>query len=127
MIAVTAPRFVCVEGVIALTVEDQRGGSGSRKKSQVRRILMHADDPQGPTVPFRDRQDHANLRVACQAGMSGAWCADRYAECTTMNWKWLSFTALAGLVACIVGLYLNNNAILARGRLLLPFRSSQLC
>jgi protein-S-isoprenylcysteine O-methyltransferase Ste14 len=25
-----------------------------------------------------------------------------------MNWKWLSFIALAGLVFCIVGLYLNN-------------------
>ena len=32
-----------------------------------------------------------------------------------MNWKWLSFTALAGLVACIVGLYLNNYAILGAG------------
>jgi len=40
---------------------------------------------------------------------------NRYAEFTTMNWKWLSFTALAGLVACIVGLYLNNNAIFGTG------------
>jgi len=32
-----------------------------------------------------------------------------------MNWKWLSFTALAGLVACIVGLYLNNYAIFGAG------------
>jgi protein-S-isoprenylcysteine O-methyltransferase Ste14 len=32
-----------------------------------------------------------------------------------MNWKWLSFTAVAGLVACIVGLYLNNDAILGAG------------
>jgi protein-S-isoprenylcysteine O-methyltransferase Ste14 len=40
---------------------------------------------------------------------------NRYAECTTMNWKWLSFTALAGLAACIVGLYLNNYAIFGAG------------
>ena len=32
-----------------------------------------------------------------------------------MNWKWLSFTALVGLVACIVGLYLNNYAIFGEG------------
>ena len=32
-----------------------------------------------------------------------------------MNWKWLSFTALVGLVACIVGLYLNNYAIFGAG------------
>jgi protein-S-isoprenylcysteine O-methyltransferase Ste14 len=32
-----------------------------------------------------------------------------------MNWKWLSFTALAGLVTCIVGLYLNNYAIFGAG------------
>jgi protein-S-isoprenylcysteine O-methyltransferase Ste14 len=32
-----------------------------------------------------------------------------------MNWKWLSFTALAGLAACIVGLYLNNYAIFGAG------------
>jgi protein-S-isoprenylcysteine O-methyltransferase Ste14 len=32
-----------------------------------------------------------------------------------MNWKWLSLTALAGLVACIVGLYLNNDAIVGTG------------
>lgn len=32
-----------------------------------------------------------------------------------MNWKWLSFTALAGLVACIVWLYLNNDAIFGAG------------
>ena len=32
-----------------------------------------------------------------------------------MNWKWLSFIALAGLVACIVGLYLNNDAIFGTG------------
>jgi protein-S-isoprenylcysteine O-methyltransferase Ste14 len=37
------------------------------------------------------------------------------AECTTMHWKWLSFTALAGLVACIVGLYLNGNVIFGTG------------
>jgi protein-S-isoprenylcysteine O-methyltransferase Ste14 len=39
----------------------------------------------------------------------------RDAECTTMNWKWLSFTALAGLVACIVGLYLNSYTIFGAG------------
>lgn len=32
-----------------------------------------------------------------------------------MNWKWLSFAALAGLVACIIGLYLNNYAIFGAG------------
>jgi protein-S-isoprenylcysteine O-methyltransferase Ste14 len=32
-----------------------------------------------------------------------------------MNWKWLSFTALVGLVACIVGLYLTNYAIFGEG------------
>jgi protein-S-isoprenylcysteine O-methyltransferase Ste14 len=32
-----------------------------------------------------------------------------------MNWKLLSFTALAGLVACIVGLYLNDYAIFGTG------------
>src|ERR1700722_17186284 len=32
-----------------------------------------------------------------------------------MNWKWLSFAALAGLAACIIGLYLNNNAIFGTG------------
>jgi protein-S-isoprenylcysteine O-methyltransferase Ste14 len=32
-----------------------------------------------------------------------------------MNWKWLSFTALAGLIACILVLYLNHNAILGTG------------
>jgi protein-S-isoprenylcysteine O-methyltransferase Ste14 len=32
-----------------------------------------------------------------------------------MNWKWLSFTALGGLVACIFGLYLNNYAIFGTG------------
>jgi protein-S-isoprenylcysteine O-methyltransferase Ste14 len=32
-----------------------------------------------------------------------------------MNWKWLSFTALAGLVACIVWLYLNNYTIFGAG------------
>ena len=32
-----------------------------------------------------------------------------------MNWKLLSFTALAGLVACILGLYLNHSAILGSG------------
>jgi len=32
-----------------------------------------------------------------------------------MNWKWWSFIALAGLVACIVGLYLNNYAIFGTG------------
>jgi protein-S-isoprenylcysteine O-methyltransferase Ste14 len=32
-----------------------------------------------------------------------------------MNWKWLSFAALAGLVVCIVGLYLNNKAIFGTG------------
>src|SRR5690242_21960372 len=32
-----------------------------------------------------------------------------------MNWKWLSFAALAGLVACIVGLFLNNYAIFGTG------------
>ena len=32
-----------------------------------------------------------------------------------MNWKWLSFAALAGLSACIVGLYLNNYAIFGAG------------
>jgi len=32
-----------------------------------------------------------------------------------MNWKWLSFTALAGLVACISGLYLNHYAIFGAG------------
>ena len=40
---------------------------------------------------------------------------DRYAKCATMNWKWLSLTALVGLVACIVGLYLNNYAIFGAG------------
>ena len=40
---------------------------------------------------------------------------NRYAECATMNWKWLSFAALAGLIACIVGLYLNNYAIFGAG------------
>jgi protein-S-isoprenylcysteine O-methyltransferase Ste14 len=38
-----------------------------------------------------------------------------YAESTTMNWKWLSFAALAGLVACIFGLFLNNYAIFGSG------------
>ena len=32
-----------------------------------------------------------------------------------MNWKWLSLAALAGLVACIVALYLNNYAIFGAG------------
>jgi protein-S-isoprenylcysteine O-methyltransferase Ste14 len=32
-----------------------------------------------------------------------------------MNWKWLSFAALAGLFACIFGLYLNNYAIFGAG------------
>jgi protein-S-isoprenylcysteine O-methyltransferase Ste14 len=32
-----------------------------------------------------------------------------------MNWKWLSLIALAGLLACIVGLYLNNNALFGAG------------
>ena len=32
-----------------------------------------------------------------------------------MNWKWLSFIALAGLAACVVTLYLNNNAIFGAG------------
>jgi protein-S-isoprenylcysteine O-methyltransferase Ste14 len=32
-----------------------------------------------------------------------------------MNWKWLSFTALAGLFGCIVGLYLNNKVIFGTG------------
>jgi len=32
-----------------------------------------------------------------------------------MNWKWLSLAALAGLVACIVGLYLIKYAILGAG------------
>ena len=32
-----------------------------------------------------------------------------------MNWKWLSLAALAGLVACIIGLYLNKYAILGAG------------
>jgi hypothetical protein len=31
------------------------------------------------------------------------------------NWKWLSFAALAGLVACIVALYLSNYAIFGGG------------
>jgi len=32
-----------------------------------------------------------------------------------MNWKWLSLAALAGLVACIVGLYLIKYAIFGAG------------
>lgn len=32
-----------------------------------------------------------------------------------MNWKWSSLAALAGLIACIVGLYLNNYAIFGAG------------
>src|SRR4051794_18856351 len=32
-----------------------------------------------------------------------------------MNWKWLSFTALAGLVACILVLYLSKNSIVGAG------------
>jgi len=32
-----------------------------------------------------------------------------------MNWKWVSLTALAGLAACIIGLYLSNNAIFGTG------------
>lgn len=32
-----------------------------------------------------------------------------------MNWKRLSFTALIGLAACIVGLYLNHYAIFGAG------------
>lgn len=32
-----------------------------------------------------------------------------------MNWKWLSFAALAGLVACIFALYLNHYAIFGAG------------
>jgi protein-S-isoprenylcysteine O-methyltransferase Ste14 len=38
-----------------------------------------------------------------------------YAEHNTMNWKWLSFAALAGLSACIIGLYLNHLAIFGAG------------
>jgi len=32
-----------------------------------------------------------------------------------MNWKWLSFAALAGLSACIIGLYLNHLSIFGTG------------
>src|SRR5579862_6825169 len=32
-----------------------------------------------------------------------------------MNWKWLSFAAIAGLSACIIGLYLNHHAIFGTG------------
>ena len=32
-----------------------------------------------------------------------------------MNWNWLSFTALAGLVVCIWGLFLNHYSIFGAG------------
>ncbi len=32
-----------------------------------------------------------------------------------MNWKWFSLIALAGLIACIIALYLNNYAIFGSG------------
>jgi protein-S-isoprenylcysteine O-methyltransferase Ste14 len=39
-----------------------------------------------------------------------------------LNWKWFSFIALGGLVACILELYLNNNAIFASGPITIPIQ-----